>query len=44
MSNFSLQYQYISKQTGDKNKENDQLGNIALMDHQIMKSSIKTYV
>ena len=25
MSNFSLQYQYIVKQTGDENKENHQL-------------------
>ena len=33
--NFSLQYQYIVKQTGDENKENRQLGDIA-------KSGLKT--
>ena len=30
-SNFSLQYQYILKQTGDENKDNYQLGDIVLI-------------
>ena len=40
MINFSLQYQYIVKQTGDENKENHQLGYIVLMYNQILTTDI----
>ena len=42
--NFSLQYQYIVKQTGDENKENHQLGDVVLIYHQILRTDIKRNV
>ena len=41
MTNFSLQYQHIVKQSGDENKENHQQGDTVLMYHQILKTDIQ---
>lgn len=39
-SNFSLHYQYTAKQTGEEKKENHQLGDTVLMNHQILTTDI----
>ena len=44
ISIFSLQCQYIVKHTGNKNKENHQLGYIALMHHQTHRANAKRKV
>ena len=40
ISHFSLQYQYIVKQTGDENIENHQLGDIILNRHPILSEVV----
>ena len=42
--NFSLQYQYIFKQTDDENKENYQQGDNVMMHNQILTANIKRNV